>query len=319
MPSREQSERIGGVTLLGVPVFDFFVWTLDNYGRVELLVKLHGLLPSFLTSPLTIFICLLAGLGLLYLSGQEQLRRVAGKSANSRPLVDTSGNEIITAEKPGWALPLAAVFILALLATPIVAIAYSLAYKGSPPNISRPSPPASAYTKTASPNPAGASQLRIEQNSAAPNSPNVVGNNNQFSYSAEPPNRFLNQMQAATFVKSLSAAASAPFWVIIETMNYDQGSEQMLFGHQLTDLLKAANWRYLNNGVDADIVAPLYMQGDYRGVIIATMPSLLSSAQALSKELNRQLIRNTIRGFSESGIVREKFKGDFILLIVGTQ
>lgn len=321
MRAVERSERLGGVTLLGVPVFDLFVQLLDIYARGELLVRFYRLLPPFLTSPGTIVLCLFIGIALTYDSHRRQLRNVAEKSGTH--LFDSSGAAITPIEKPNWALPLVIVCIVALIAALIVGVSYSLAYTGPLPDKSvPPGPPKFAYVRATSPRSverATIPSLHIEQHSESPNSPNVVGNNNQFSYSAEPPNRFLNESQAGTFVRNLSETAPAPFWVIIETMNYDEGSEQMLFGHQLTDLLRAAHWKHLQMGVGGDIIAPLYTQANDRGITIATMPSLLPSAKALSAELNRLLIRNNIRGFDGSGITRQSFKDDLIVVIVGVQ
>jgi len=174
MPSFEQSERIGGATLLGVPIFDFFVWALDNYSRIELLVKLHGLLPHFLTSPVTIFLCLCGVLGLLYRSERTYLQRVATNSVSR--IVDTSGAEIATITNPNWALPVGFVFVLALVAAPVVAIGYSLAYEGSSPKKPRfLPPPYIAYAKTPKPNVTKrlhAPALHIEQQSTGSDSPN---------------------------------------------------------------------------------------------------------------------------------------------------
>src|SRR5580700_3908379 len=133
MPLIEQSERIGGAAFLGIPIFDFLVSMLDSYSRMEQLVKFHNLLPPVLTSPLTNFICLSIGFVLLYLSSRKQLYRVAQSASNTRRLVDPAGAEIASVEKPKVLLPVVIVFLLALLATPIVAIGYSLAYKGTPP------------------------------------------------------------------------------------------------------------------------------------------------------------------------------------------
>ena len=152
MPSLEQSERVSGAAFLGIPAFDAFVWMLDYYARVELLVKLHGELPSFLLNPVTGFVCLCIGLGLLYSSNRRELRRIAESARNQRPLLDTFGTEVHSIEKPMWLLPVLAVFACALVTTPIVAIAYSLAYKGKAPETpTAPRPPDFAYVKTEKP------------------------------------------------------------------------------------------------------------------------------------------------------------------------
>jgi hypothetical protein len=148
--TRETSERIGGAAFLTVPAFEGFVSLLDNYARIELLVRLRDYLPTILTSPVTNFVCLCLGLWLLYLSNKEQLKRVS-TGANNPSLVDTSGSTIRSTEKPKWLLPVCVGFVLTLLATPIVAVGYSLAYKGAPPRQPRtPNVPFFAYDKTPS-------------------------------------------------------------------------------------------------------------------------------------------------------------------------
>lgn len=147
MPLAEQSERVGGAALLGVPAFDAFVWMLDNYARIELLVRLQEHLPPFILSPVTSFVCMCIGLGLLYQAHKSHLAGMAKSSGSG--LVDTSGAELRSAEKPLWLRPVAIVFLVALFATPILAIAYSLAEKGPRlPPLAPPHPPFFAYFKT---------------------------------------------------------------------------------------------------------------------------------------------------------------------------
>ncbi len=146
MACQEQAERIGGAAFLGVPAFEAFVSILDNYARMELLVKLHDYLPSFMINPVTSFACLCIGLWLLHLSHQKQLKRV-----NASRLLDSTGAEYKKNEKAKWLIPVLVVFLIALIATPILAVGYSLAYKGEPPKpLIPPSPPYSAYQKTPS-------------------------------------------------------------------------------------------------------------------------------------------------------------------------
>jgi hypothetical protein len=121
-------ERIGGVGLLGVPTFDFFVWALDTYTRGELLVELHEHLPRFLLNPAFSFLCMCAGLGLLYLSTKRHLQRILATPAKLVGVDEYRKNEM-----PGWLLPLLWVFVSAAVITPLLALAYSLAYKGNPP------------------------------------------------------------------------------------------------------------------------------------------------------------------------------------------
>jgi hypothetical protein len=129
MASLEKAERFGGVGLLGVPTFDFFVWVLDNYARGELLMNLREQLPPWLLNPAFVFLCMCGGLGLLYLSHQQQLRRILTRAST---LVDVE--QYRNKERPGWLLPLLWVALGALIATPVLALAYSLAYKGSTPS-----------------------------------------------------------------------------------------------------------------------------------------------------------------------------------------
>ncbi len=75
----EEAERIGGFTLLGIPVFDAAVFALDNYARLELLVRLHDAIPPFLANPVFIFICLCIGIALLDRSYKRQIERTAGQ------------------------------------------------------------------------------------------------------------------------------------------------------------------------------------------------------------------------------------------------
>src|SRR5260370_25588191 len=132
MASLEKAERFGGVGLLGVPTFDFCVWALDTYARGELLVELHEHLPRFLLNPAFVFLCMCSGLGLLYLSHQRQLQRIL-----TEPSQLVGVDKYRKNEKPGWLLPLVWVFGGALMAAPLLAVVYSLAYKGTPPVLSQ--------------------------------------------------------------------------------------------------------------------------------------------------------------------------------------
>jgi hypothetical protein len=127
----EQAERLGGAGLLGVPAFDAFVWLLDTYARGDLLISLHERLPSVLPNPSIGFLCMCAGLGLLYMSHK---RNVASLRRSGRRIVDSGGVEY-QKTGPRWVRPVVIVFIVALVAAPLLAVAYSLAYKGNPPDI----------------------------------------------------------------------------------------------------------------------------------------------------------------------------------------
>jgi len=128
MASLERAERFGGVGLLGVPTFDFFVWALDNYARGELLMNLREQLPPWLLNPACVFGCMCSGLALLYLSHQRQLQRILARPS---PLVDV--DQYRSKEHPGWLRPLLWVVVGALIAAPALALAYTLAYKGTVP------------------------------------------------------------------------------------------------------------------------------------------------------------------------------------------
>jgi hypothetical protein len=138
----EKAERFGGVGLLGVPTFDFFVWALDNYARGELLMNLREQLPSWLLNPAFVFLCMCGGLALLYLSHQQQLRRILARPS---PLIDVE--QYRGMERPGWLVPLLWVSLGALVAAPVLALAYSLLYKGTtPPLYSSLQPPSICKT-----------------------------------------------------------------------------------------------------------------------------------------------------------------------------
>ncbi len=149
LPSIEQSERVGGAAFLSIPAFDAFVWLLDNYGRTESLVKLHSSLPPWVLNPTLPFVCVCFGLGLLYSAERRQLKRIVNSTSTRRRILDSSGAEIINVEKPKWVLPVVLSFVVTLVATPVIAIAYSLANKGVAPGpVIPPRPPFIAYLKT---------------------------------------------------------------------------------------------------------------------------------------------------------------------------
>src|ERR1700676_3197762 len=127
MPSIEQVERIGGASLLGIPAFDFFVWALDTYARGELLMNLHERLPPVMLNPGVGFLCMCGGLGLLY---RSHMKHLASLQRSNRRLVDSRGNEYLADTSPQWLVPVGVVIVIALLATPVLALGFSLAYKG---------------------------------------------------------------------------------------------------------------------------------------------------------------------------------------------
>jgi hypothetical protein len=174
MPSLEKSERIVGAVFLGIPALDAFVWLLDTYARLELLVTLHDQLPHFLVSPITTFVCMCVGLGFLYFSDLEQLKRINNRNATQR-IVDRTGTEIISEDKPRWLMPVGVVFLVALIATPLLAVGYTLAYGGAaPPPLALPKPQLIAYVKTPVP-------IKLTQRQPfilyAPAGINIRGNN----------------------------------------------------------------------------------------------------------------------------------------------
>jgi hypothetical protein len=141
MSAVETSERISGAALLSVPAFEFFVWGLDNYARLELAVKLHDALPPFLLNPATGFICMCLGLALLYVSQREHMARIV-EAAQTGKVLDSTGKVIGREVTIVWPKTVGIMFFLALIAAAILAIAYSLAYKGMPPiQASMPPPP----------------------------------------------------------------------------------------------------------------------------------------------------------------------------------
>jgi len=149
--SLEKTEAIGGAGLLSVPLFDFFVWAVDTYGRGELLVSLHGHLPSLLLHPLVGFICTITGLGLLYRANKRQIALIL-EDASSDRLVDAQGKRYSAAEHSAWLKPMAIFATLAAISAPILAVAYSLKYQGSPPPPpALPNLPVFAFQKTSQP------------------------------------------------------------------------------------------------------------------------------------------------------------------------
>jgi len=91
-------------------------------------MNLREQLPAWLMNPAFVFVCMCGGLGLLYLSHQRQLHRILTRPSQ---LVDV--DQYRAKEHPGWLLPLISVALGALIAAPILAVAYSLAYSGTPP------------------------------------------------------------------------------------------------------------------------------------------------------------------------------------------
>lgn len=207
MDSLEQTQKLSGASLLGVPAFDFFVWALDTYGRGELLMNLHDQLPPVLVNPAIGFLCTCGGLGLLYMAHR---RHVASQHANRRVL-DHQGNEYLATQTfHRWLVPVGIAFLLAFIAAPILAVTLTLAYAG--PSVPPPRsivPPYFAFLTTKQLTPAAAqsgskSGISIQQQGR--NNIAQVGNNNQATITSAVPFRELTESQRqslAAFIRTL--------------------------------------------------------------------------------------------------------------------
>jgi hypothetical protein len=252
MPAIEKSEQVGGAALLGIPFFDLFVWILDNYGRWVSLVNLSGHLPRIVLSPGTMFACLCAGLFILNLSHRRQLARVVSSAVSNRKLLDASGTEVHRIEGPGWATPVAAVFVLALIAAPTLAVSYSLAYKGPKPQApTAPSPPPSAYAKLPVPGSPPAPPLRTPSYTTIVAAPNGIANaapnlGNQTVNNFGLPTRQLTPDQRAQLISKLSAARGK---YLVWAANTD--NDAMLLANDLYGALKDAGWEPGGSGPEA--------------------------------------------------------------------
>jgi hypothetical protein len=173
MASVEQAERIGGFTLLGIPVLDSAIFALDNYARVELLVRLHDVLPSFLTNPIFVFVCLCLGIALLDRSYKQQMKRIS-----SRHSVLVGVDSYRDEKAHGLLWPFLFVCGGIVIATPLLALAYSLAYKGTAPvvRLSPSSPTSICRTADCFPHPKPPIYSPPKQN--CPNGGICIGGNN---------------------------------------------------------------------------------------------------------------------------------------------
>lgn len=259
MPSRaETSERIGGAAFLSIPAFDAFVSVLDNYGRIDLLLNLRSQLPPFLFNPVTVFVCLCIGLGLLYRSSARQLKRLAESAQHS--LVDTSGVAISTREKPKWLIPVLVIFAFVLLATPILAITYSVRSEGPTPHSPElPSPPFFAYLKTPPKpmvQPPKPQIVAIAPNgiaNAAPNSGTQSVMNN-----FERPYRHLTDDQKTKLQSLVDSLPADSGFVHIEMVN---DPETIKYGNEIAALFKPKT--------GGSSVGLSYPQGTPEGVYVA--------------------------------------------------
>lgn len=234
MASLEKAERLGGFTLLGIPVLDAAVFALDNYARWELLVRLHDALPSFLLNPIFIFGCLCLGIYLLDSSYSHQFERIATKSSS---LV---GVEKYREEKAhGLLRPFLWMCCGVAFVTPLVALAYSLAYKGTPPLIPLPVPLALAYTKT--PTQIAAPRATQRPSQSCPNGICIGGNNagnpsviNNYG----PPQRRLTQPE----IQTLATLHHTPLDLIVWANAGDKNAWNL--GEDICMALRdGAHWR----------------------------------------------------------------------------
>jgi hypothetical protein len=189
-----QAERIGGAGLLVVPAFDFFVWALDTYARGNLLVSLHDQLPPILLNPGVGFLCMCGGLGLLYMAQEKYL---ASMQKSSTLIVDSKGNAYAGGSASKWLVPIGVVFLLALLAAPILALTFSLTYRGTPPpSPKEPGPPPLALHTTEQFAPAKAANRKsVTIKQAGKNNIAQVGNNNSATITGVIPFRALTEDQ----------------------------------------------------------------------------------------------------------------------------
>ena len=255
MASLETAERIGGVGLLGVPTFDFFVWALDNYARGELLMGLREQLPPWLLNPAFVFVCMCAGLALLYLSNQRQLQRIIARPS---PLVDV--DQYRRKEHPGWLGPLLWVAAVALVAAPVMALAYTLAYKGTVPLQAHIKAPSICKTIECWPNKVrhrSAPQPIISVGHFQQTGTNNIaqfGNNNQASIDTG--RRLKNEDREILISKLTGLKANVGFGAILAV------PDAYLYASDLRDAFKAAGL-----GANGDMIQPMiFGSGSWTGI-----------------------------------------------------
>ncbi|HVA18117.1 MAG TPA: hypothetical protein VMV59_10455 [Candidatus Dormibacteraeota bacterium] len=240
MDGIETTQTAGGAGLLGVPAFDFFVWALDTYARGDLLMSLHEHLPPLLLNPGVGFLCLCGGLGFLYMAHKRQVASLRKQS--TKRVVDYSGTEVQSATKPNWIMPVIAVFLLALIATPILALGYSLAYTGNPPKSSpAPNPPSFAYEKTPNALKKTGRQHLVIRNILTATAPNGIANTAP-NLGTQTVNNFvpIPRTLLAGQIEELSAVGSAlPDGQTIDTWS-DNTSEAVSYAKSIHNALKSA-------------------------------------------------------------------------------
>lgn len=145
----------------------------------------------------------------------------------------------------------------------------------------------------------------IEQHTEGPNSPAIVGSSNSVTYAAEPDVRSLPPRSQET----LSKFAGQRFWVMAQTNDWDQTSEQMRFAREIDSVLQAARWQ------KAPDVTPqqgrLYTRVSDRGVIVYASESALEAGAALRDELRR--------GLNKVELAHDVNMKDGIVVMVGLQ
>jgi hypothetical protein len=145
----------------------------------------------------------------------------------------------------------------------------------------------------------------IEQHTEGPNSPAIVGSGNQVTYAAEPDVRGL----PPGFPGKLSRFAGQRFWIIAQTNDWDETSEQVRFARTLDSALRTAGWE------KAPDVSPqpgrLYSRISDRGVIVYAAQSSLEAGATLRDELKR--------GLNKVELAYDATIKDGVVVLVGMQ
>src|SRR5260370_4411738 len=155
----------------------------------------------------------------------------------------------------------------------------------------------------------------IEQRTEGANSPNVVGNNNVLSYQAEPNERSLSPR----FANALSPFAGQRFWIVAQTNDWDEASEQVRFARVIDSGLQAARWNKTQNITMKhrgstefrEVPQPLYARISDRGVIVYAAESALGAGAALRDELRR--------GPNKAELASDNNLKEAIVIVVGLQ
>lgn len=195
-----------------------------------------------------------------------------------------------------------------------------------PPQGQKPRPasqlaPVKAQKSPRKPSQEATGSVVIQQHSEGPNSPNVVGHNNQITFASEPLERQLSGDQVEHLTRVLSAYAPQKFGIVIATELRDPHTEQATFARQLEAVLVAAGWvktqKYTERGDSPsseprERSLPLYTPKTERGVtILASQGSGNVAGNVLSTELRKMQLRSSA-GYDESIL-------DFVAVFVGLQ